>query len=85
MPSSGRDSAAGGGPPTETEFKWTCPYCRKSRIIRYTEEEERKEENTVAALRSHITASDGDGHGPRNELPADLERTLFEYVSRVDE
>lgn len=83
MPPSGRDSAAGGGPSTETKFKWTCPYCRKSRIIRYTGEEGR-EENAVVALRSHIAASDGDGHGPRNELPADLERTLFEYVYRVD-
>lgn len=86
MTSRRRDSAPSGGLPTHTEFEWICPYCGKSRINRYTgEDEEEGEANAVAALRSHIVVSDGDGHGPRNEVPADRERTLFEYVYRVDE
>jgi hypothetical protein len=82
MTSLGRDSPSSSGLPTETEFKRTCPYCGKSRIDRYAEEE--GEEKAVAALRLHVLGSDGDGHGPRNEFPVDRERTLFEYVCRVD-
>ncbi len=83
MTSRGRDSAFSGGLPTETEFKWICPYCGNSRINWYAKGE-RGEEKTVAALRSHIVGSNGDGHGPRNEAPAGRERTLFEYVCRVE-
>lgn len=50
--------------------------------MRYAEEE-KGEGKAVVALRLHINTSDGVGHGPRNELPADREHTLFEYVDRV--
>lgn len=77
-----RASAPDSGPATETEFKWICPYCRKSRIDRYAKGK-RGEEEAIAALRSHIADADGDGHGPRNEIPVDRERTVFEYVCQV--
>lgn len=82
MTSGGRDSGPGGGPALDTEFTWDCPFCGKSRTKRSTEED--GAENAVTALRSHIISSDGGGHGPRNELPADSELPLLEYVYRVD-
>ncbi|MDL5362131.1 hypothetical protein [Halalkalicoccus sp. NIPERK01] len=82
MTPQGRASGPESGPALETEFKWICPYCRKSRIERYAQGR-RGEKEAIAALRSHIVDSEGDGHGPRNEAPVDTERTVFEYVCQV--
>jgi hypothetical protein len=71
----GRDSASSTETTPETGFTWVCSYCKRSRTDQYAGEEE-----AVAALRSHIGGFDGDGHGLRDEFPADRERTLFEYV-----
>lgn len=72
----GRPSPRGG-------YRWECPYCGASRLN--TSEEESGEENAIAALRTHIVASDGADHGPENEYPADYDAVdLAEHVVRVD-
>lgn len=78
MPLKGRDSPADGGCPTGTTVKWVCPYCGESSVERCPRED--REQRAVAALRSHILTSDGDGHGPQTESPVDSERTLCESV-----
>lgn len=62
-------------------FEWDCPHCGKSRINQSGEEG--GEESAIAALRAHIMASDGEGHGPRNELPADGSVNLSDHVERI--
>lgn len=84
MTSRGRESTRGDGFEPETEFRWICPYCGMSRRTRYAMDGEKAEANAVSALRSHVANAEGDGHGPRNELPADRDRTLFAYVCCVD-
>lgn len=48
-------------------YQWTCPVCGKSQTNQSGGES--GERNAVNALRAHIVASDGDGHGPRHERP----------------
>lgn len=76
------DPAPGSDTLTGRAFKWICPYCGESKISRYTETE--GEGKAVASLRSHVVDSDGDGHGPRHEFPADRERVLLQYVCLAD-
>ena len=78
-----RSHPSGGGRLPATEFKWVCPYCRESKVEQYAVAD--GEGDALAALRSHIGAAAGDGHGPRDEMPEDTERTLFGYVCCVDE
>lgn len=64
-------------------FRWECPRCGMSRLN--ASEDASGEENALAAVRTHIVASDGTEHGPKNEYPADFEPgTLVEHVVRVD-
>lgn len=63
--------------------KWTCPFCGKSQTNR--SDDEYGEENAIAALRSHIVAADGDGHGPRYDLPDSDPVDLTEHVVGVNE
>lgn len=64
-------------------YRWTCPYCGTSRVN--VVEDEAGQRHALTALRTHITASDGAEHGPRNELPTDFDEvTLSEHVERVD-
>lgn len=64
-------------------YRWTCPLCGLSRLN--PSGEENGEENAVTALRAHVLASVGDGHGPRSELPPEVdERRLTDHVVRVD-
>ena len=67
----------------DTGFTWTCPFCRESKTNR-SNEEETGEKNAVMALRAHINASEGSGHGPRYEFPAEMDRPLYEYVRIKD-
>lgn len=70
-----------GEPPHEDGFRWECPVCEKSRVNAADDED-----NAVSALQTHLTASSGDGHGPRNEMPSDLDSsTLSAHVVRVDD
>jgi hypothetical protein len=69
-------------PIPEGGYEWTCPYCGQSRTNSSNGED--GETNAIKALRTHIVASDGDDHGPRNELPTD-DLTLSDHVERVDE
>lgn len=63
-------------------WEWTCPYCERSRVNISTGED--GEKNAIAALRTHIMASDGAEHGPRNEFPAHLEGLeLTDYVVKI--
>ncbi len=82
MTARGSAPTSSGGPPTDAEIMWICPYCKRSGIEQHSDDED-PERNAVAALRSHIRDADSDGHGPRNAVPADRERTLFEYVRLV--
>lgn len=62
-------------------FRWTCPYCGASRL---NKSRESKEENAIAALRTHILASDGSEHGPTNEYPDEYGSLTFsDHVVRV--
>lgn len=72
------------GQPTPREgFRWECPYCGASRVN--GSDHESGEANAIAALRTHVVASDGAKHGPRNEFPADFDTVeLADYVSKVD-
>lgn len=71
-------------PPTDGGYEWTCPYCGTSRVN--VSEDEAGERYAIAALRTHIVASDGAEHGPRNELPTDFDEvTLAENVEQVGE
>lgn len=64
-------------------YEWTCPFCGKSRLNSSAGGSGRQ--NAIAALRTHVLASDGDGHGPRNEPPGELDSlTLSEHVVRVE-
>lgn len=70
-------------PATDGGFRWECPLCGMSRLN--ASKDESGEKNALAALRTHIIASDGTEHGPKNEYPADFDHeTLAEHVVRVD-
>ena len=63
-------------------YEWTCPYCEKSRLNK--SRDEAGEETAIVALRTHIIASDGAEHGPRNEFPSDEMQDLSRHVVEVD-
>lgn len=64
-------------------FRWTCPFCGLSRLN--PSGEGYGEQNAVTALRAHVLASVGDGHGPRNELPDGFdEQSLSDHVVWMD-
>lgn len=71
-----------GRPVERGGFRWTCPFCGKSRLNRTDGEEGRK--NATAALRTHIMASGGDEHGPRNGFPTDDIPALAEHVTEAE-
>lgn len=64
-------------------YEWTCPYCGKSRLNRSGGEDAAR--NAVAALRTHIYATDGGEHGSRNEYPTDEPLPLSDYVVEVED
>lgn len=64
-------------------FRWECPFCGTSRLN--ASDDESGQDNALAALRTHIVASDGIEHGPKNEYPVDFDPgTLAEHMERVD-
>ena len=65
-------------------FRWTCPYCGTYRVK--SASIKAGEQQSIIALRSHVIASEGDGHGPVSELPPDFEDlTLTDCVELVGE
>lgn len=78
-----RDRSAGRGDGPTEGYEWTCPFCGKSRIS--TAGGEAGEQNAIAALRSHILASVGADHGPRNELPPTGSLTLSDHVVWIED
>lgn len=70
-------------PAPDGGFRWECPLCGMSRLN--ASDDESGGENALAAVRTHIVASDGAEHGPKNEYPADFNPgTLAKQVVRVD-
>lgn len=61
-------------------YEWTCPYCSRSQLNK--SRGDAGKQNAIAALRAHIQASDGDGHGPRNGFPTEFV-ALSEHVTKV--
>ena len=77
----GRDQAI--GTLEVVGYRWTCPFCGTSRSNPAGEEAD--EGNAVTALRSHVRASDGDGHGPSSAYPDGFDPATFdEHVVGVD-
>lgn len=64
-------------------YQWTCPVCGKSKTNQSGGESEGR--NAINALRAHIAASDGDGHGPRHAFPDADALELSEHVVRDDD
>lgn len=79
-----RDSVPSGDPPAETKIRWACTCCGDSKSRRCAGADGEIEGTVVGALGSHAVGSDGDGHRPRNGVPAGSDRPLFESVRRVD-
>lgn len=50
-------------------YRWTCPICGTSRIIKTKFGPQR----AIEGLRAHLEIYDGDGHGPENRFP-DIDR-----------
>ena len=72
-----------GQPAPRGGFRWDCPFCGTSRLN--ASDDASGKQNAIAALRTHIVASDGGEHGPKNEYPADFDpRELAEHVVGVD-
>lgn len=64
-------------------FRWTCPFCGTSRLN--TSGADSGEQNGVAALRSHVLASEGADHGPVDAYPAGFDPdTLSDHVVQLD-
>ncbi len=61
-----------GSTDTEEGFRWECPFCGESRLKPL--EGESGKQNAITALRSHIMATDGRRHGPKNAFPDGFER-----------
>lgn len=69
---------------TRAGYEWRCPICGTSRLN--ASEGESGLGNAVAALRTHVIASDDAEHGPRHEYPATFDaESLADHVVRVDE
>lgn len=67
---------------SRTGVRWTCPICGTSRFNR--SDDGSGEQRAVAALRSHVLASGGAGHGPVNEYPEGFDPdTLPDHVTRT--
>lgn len=64
---------------SEGGYQWTCPYCGESRVNKLGDDGGK--EGAIAALRTHIQASDGGGHGPRHSFPSES-LTFSEFVAR---
>lgn len=65
-------------------FRWECPICGMSRLN--ASEDESGERNAIAALRTHVIASDGADHGPKGEYPVGFDpRGLAGHVIRADD
>jgi len=67
-------------PTDETRtYLWQCPICETRRLAVYDVTDRFR---AVNALRTHIQSTDGCGHGPVHELPADLDsEALANHVS----
>lgn len=64
--------------------EWTCPYCDHSRVITANSEsvdESIMVDRAVKAIRAHVLASVGDGHGEKNAFPDGFDTTsVHEHV-----
>lgn len=64
-------------------FRGTCPVCDQSR--RKPVFDGSGKETAITALRNHIMATDGEGHGPTNYYPPGFDpSTLSEHVIELD-
>lgn len=69
--------------PDKPLYKWTCPICDATQIS--PSDADRPIEKAFQALKSHIRAANGDGHGPQYSLPRDFTRSELRLaVKRLD-
>lgn len=62
-------------------LRWTCPFCGRSGI----NTEATNNTGAQGALRSHIYATGGDGHGPELAFPEEFDpETLTEHLYPED-
>lgn len=54
-------------------YRWSCPICGTSRVIKTSFGPQR----AIEGLRAHLEIYDGDGHGPENQFP-DIDRQGLE-------
>lgn len=65
----------------EGGYRWTCYICGRTQVNKAVGDD--GAEHALSALRAHVCASVGDGHGPRNEYPESFDpSTLSRYVVR---
>lgn len=63
--------------------RWTCPFCGESRTSLVAGGGRR--EGAMNSLRTHIRATDGNGHGPKHQYPMDPDSlALAEHVRWFD-
>lgn len=65
-------------------FRWTCPVCGETQLNTSSVDGEGRV-NATNALRAHLIATEGDGHGPRNEYPSDFDpESIPKHITRED-
>lgn len=57
-------------------YRWSCPVCETSRVVKTKFGPQR----AIEGLRAHLEIYDGDGHGRENEFPDIDTRGLDEHV-----
>ena len=67
----------------QDSYRWECPICEETNLGFAAEKTSR--EAALNALKSHVRAVDGDGHGPENRLPRDLDPEALHRTVRVDD
>ena len=66
---------------TGVQYRWSCPYCDASRVSQGNDDEQRVRDRARSALIGHVSASEGDEHGPRHSVPKGFDPAR--YVERV--
>lgn len=68
---------------TRIEYRWSCPYCEVSRTSHGRVPEEDIRHRAISAVTGHVSATEGEGHGPRHSLPPDFDAAC--HIERGDE